>query len=321
METWIGIDISKDSFDAAWIFENRKHHLKLENNSSGFKRLLEEVPDGSNFAMEATGEYYLNCARYLSRHSQTVSVLNPFAVKMHMQSDLKRCKSDKADAYSIAKFAAEKKSDRWICPTDAEIKLKHLDTLIDCLQKQLVQNKNVLHSMTQVCIHDDFAVSTLKKTIVALETLMEKAKAKQTEILTSTRSEEIALARSIPGIGLETAVKFFTLVGDVSRFRNSRSLLSWVGSTPRCAQSGSSVHKKGSISRMGNARLRGQFYMCAISAIKFNPECIALYERLKKSGKPSKVALTAVMNKLLRQLYAILTKRKPYVPNFFQKFS
>ena len=321
METWIGIDISKDTFNAAWIFENKKHHLKLENNPDGFKRLLTEVPEGSNFAMEATGEYYLNCARYLSGRGRSVSILNPFAVKMHMQSDLKRCKSDKADAYSIARFAAEKKSDQWKSPTDDEIRLKHLDTVIDSLQKQLVQSKNILHSMTQVCIHDDFAVSTLKKAISSLETLVEKAKAKQAEMLSSSKSEEIALACSIPGIGLETALKFFTLVGDVGRFKNSRSLLSWVGSTPRCAQSGSSIHKKGSISRMGNARLRGQFYMCAISAIKFNPECIALYQRMKNSGKPSKVALTAVMNKLLRQLYAILTKKESYVPNFFQKIS
>ena len=321
METWVGIDISKDSFDAAWLLDGKKNHLKLENNVKGFKRLLTEVPTESNFAMEATGEYHLNCARYLSSCGKPVAVLNPFAVKMHMQSDLRRCKNDKADSYSIAKFAAEKKTDCWTCPTDDEIKLKHLDAVVDGLQKQIRQSKNILHSLTQVSLRDDLAVSIIKKTISGLEALMERARSRQLEIIEVNKKEEVALACSIPGIGLETSLKFFTHVGDVNRFESSRSLISWIGLTPRNAQSGTSIHKNGCISRMGCTRLRGQFYMCAVVAIKYNPDCKAFYNRLKESGKPSKVALIAVANKLIRQLYAVLTKKEAYVPNFCTKAS
>ena len=321
METWVGIDISKDSFDAAWLLDGKKNHLKLENNVKGFKRLLTEVPTESHFAMEATGEYHLNCARYLSGCGKPVAVLNPFAVKMHMQSDLRRCKNDKADSYSIAKFAAEKKTDCWTCPTDDEIKLKHLDAVVDCLQKQIRQSKNILHSLTQVSLRDDLAASIIKKTISGLEALMERARSRQLEIIEANKKEEVALACSIPGIGLETSLKFFTHVGDVNRFKSSRSLISWIGLTPRNAQSGTSIHKNGCISRMGCTRLRGQFYMCAVVAIKYNPDCKAFYNRLKESGKPSKVALIAVANKLIRQLYAVLTKKEAYVPNFCTKAS
>ena len=321
METWVGIDISKDTFDAAWLLDGKKNHLKLENNVKGFKRLLTEVPTESHFAMEATGEYHLNCARYLSSCGKPVAVLNPFAVKMHMQSDLRRCKNDKADSYSIAKFAAEKKTDCWTCPTDDEIKLKHLDAVVDGLQKQIRQSKNILHSLTQVSLRDDLAVSIIKKTISGLEALMERARSRQLEIIEANKKEEVALACSIPGIGLETSLKFFTHVGDVNRFESSRSLISWIGLTPRNAQSGTSIHKNGCISRMGCTRLRGQFYMCAVVAIKYNPDCKAFYNRLKESGKPSKVALIAVANKLIRQLYAVLTKKEAYVPNFCTKAS
>jgi hypothetical protein len=65
----------------------------------------------------------------------------------------------------------------------------------------------------------------------------------------------------------------------------------------------------------------GKFYMCAVVAIKYNPDCRSFYTRLKESGKPSKVALIAVANKLLRQLYAVLTKKEAYVPNFCTKAS
>lgn len=321
METWVGIDISKDTFDAAWVLEGKKNHLKLENCTNGFKRLLTEAPAGARFAMEATGEYHLNCARYLSSRGKSVSVLNPFAVKMHMQSDLRRCKNDKADSYSIAKFAAEKNTECWACPTDDEIKLKHLDAVIDNLQKQIRQSKNVLHSLTQVSLRDDLAVSIIKKTISGLESLMERARNKQLEMIESSRKEETALACSIPGIGLETSIKFFTHVGNINRFDSSRSLISWIGLTPRNAQSGTSIHKNGGISRMGCTRLRSQFYMCAVVAIKYNPDCRAFYNRLKESGKPSKVALIAVANKLIRQLFAVLTKKEAYVQNFCTKAS
>ncbi len=321
METWVGIDISKDSFDAAWLLNGKKNHLKLENNIKGFKRLLTEVPTESHFAMEATGEYHLNCARYLSSCGKPVAVLNPFAVKMHMQSDLRRCKNDKADSYSIARFAAEKKTDCWTCPTDDEIKLKHLDAVVDGLQKQIRQSKNMLHSLTQVSLRDDLAVSIIKKTISGLESLMERARNRLLEMIEANKKEDIALACSIPGIGLETSLKFFTHVGNINRFDSSRSLISWIGLTPRNVQSGTSIHKNGGISRMGCTRLRSQFYMCAVVAIKYNPDCKAFYNRLKDSAKPSKVALIAVANKLIRQLYAVLTKKEAYVPNFCTKAS
>lgn len=321
METWVGIDVSKDTFDAAWVLEGKKNHLKQENCTNGFKRLLTETPAGARFAMEATGEYHLNCARYLSSRGKSVSVLNPFAVKMHMQSDLRRCKNDKADSYSIAKFAAEKNTECWACPTDDEIKLKHLDAVIDNLQKQIRQSKNVLHSLTQVSLRDDLAVSIIKKTISGLESLMERARNKQLEMIESSKKEETALASSIPGIGLETSIKFFTHVGIINRFDSSRSLISWIGLTPRNAQSGTTIHKNGGISRMGCTRLRSQFYMCAVVAIKYNPDCRAFYNRLKESGKPCKVALIAVANKLIRQLFAVLTKKEAYVPNFCTKAS
>ena len=59
METWIGIDISKDTFDAAWEQDGKKEHERFSNTTAGFKALLKWVPDGSKFVMEATGTYHL----------------------------------------------------------------------------------------------------------------------------------------------------------------------------------------------------------------------------------------------------------------------
>jgi hypothetical protein len=63
---------------------------------------------------------------------------------------------------------------------------------------------------------------------------------------------------------------------------------------------------------MGSGHLRSTLYMCAISAKKQNQACRELYDRLRAAGKPPKLALIAVCNKLLKQAFAIATTATPY---------
>jgi transposase len=54
------------------------------------------------------------------------------------------------------------------------------------------------------------------------------------------------------------------------------------------------------------------FYMCALSAVRSNPYCKDLYERLLERGKSKTEALVAVAHKLLRQCYGVLKSRTPF---------
>ena len=60
-------------------------------------------------------------------------------------------------------------------------------------------------------------------------------------------------------------------------------------------------------------------YMGAIAAKKYNPKCGQLYERLLQEGKPKKLALVAVMNKLLRQIFAVVKYGRAFDPLFKRK--
>ena len=60
MEIWVGIDISAETFDAAWVDETGRHHLKIDNKLEQFPKLLAAAPNATGFVMEATGSYYLN---------------------------------------------------------------------------------------------------------------------------------------------------------------------------------------------------------------------------------------------------------------------
>jgi transposase len=105
-------------------------------------------------------------------------------------------------------------------------------------------------------------------------------------------------------------------IGDFHRFSNSRKLVSYCGVSPTVAQSGTSVHSKGTISRMGGSRIRTMLYMCAWSAVRYNPQCKAMWERMKEKGKPGKLILMAVVNKLIRLMYSMIIHDTMYNPNF-----
>ena len=95
-------------------------------------------------------------------------------------------------------------------------------------------------------------------------------------------------------------------------FENYRQLSSYFGLCPRIYDSGKSVHGKAHICKIGMGWIRKLLYMCSISAIRYNKACAALYVRLKEKGKPIKVILIAVANKLLKQIFAIVKSNSVY---------
>lgn len=70
---------------------------------------------------------------------------------------------------------------------------------------------------------------------------------------------------------------------------------------------------------MATRGLRSLLYVASWSAIRFNKACKHFYERLKERGKPNKVALLAVANKLIRQVFAIMRDNTVYVDGHVSK--
>jgi transposase len=127
---------------------------------------------------------------------------------------------------------------------------------------------------------------------------------------------ELEPASSINGVGEETATRIIAIVGDFSRFQTGRQLVSFLGLSPTLKQSGSSVHSRGHINRLGNAHVRRALYFGAITATRYNPQCRALWIRMKAEKRPTKVILMAITNKLIRVIHAIIKSNKPYDPNY-----
>ena len=136
-----------------------------------------------------------------------------------------------------------------------------------------------------------------------------KQKIKQIVAKDKDLSHQVQLLASIKGIGEKTAWAILAYLGDIRFFHSAKQVSSYAGLNPKIKQSGSCVNQS-SLSKMGHKRLRKSLYMSAIVASKYNPLMFDLYVRLKKKGKPGKVALCAVMRKLLVIAYGVLKSQK-----------
>ena len=99
-------------------------------------------------------------------------------------------------------------------------------------------------------------------------------------------------------------------------FDNAKQLARFIGTAPIRHESGTSVKKNVHIAKTGVPELRALMYNATWSAIRYNKFCRELYQRLKENKKPSKVALIAVINKLLNQIVAVVKSKVKFDNEF-----
>ena len=97
---YVGIDVSKDTFDVAIHVNNRYHHSVYSNDLKGhskFARWLTQHIPSPWVCMEATGHYSEGIADFLIKKGIKVSVANPFQIKNFAKASLARNKNDTID--------------------------------------------------------------------------------------------------------------------------------------------------------------------------------------------------------------------------------
>ena len=128
----------------------------------------------------------------------------------------------------------------------------------------------------------------------------------------------LELLQSIPGIGLITAATIIAEVGDFGAFSNPKKLAAYFGIDPSVMQSGEFIGTRNKMSKRGSRLLRRVLFTAALANIRTkrngdacNPVLMDFYQR-KSQNKPKKVALGAVMHKLVYIIFAVLRDRKPF---------
>jgi len=313
-----GVDISKDVFD---VYEEKSGHHQFKNGEKGFTSFLKSLPKGSLVVMEATGYYHYRLAQYLYKQKVLVSVVNPLSVKRFIQMKLAKVKTDKSDAKAICEYGQINEVPLYTALTEVQSECLQLFRLLDNYLKKRTATKNKLHGEDTLGIPSKFVYRSLKRDLKHLNKEVKGIEDRLLELVKQDQQQQLTLLKSIPEMGVKTALFLIVVTDGFSKFEKASQLCSYAGITPTIRESGSSVRGRSRISKVGNRKLRNLLFLCAFSACKHNKACREIYERIVNKGKSKKLALIAVANKLLKQAFAIAKSGIPYDENFVSKLS
>lgn len=315
MDKFIGIDISKQTFDVSY---SKVKQEVFSNDLKGFKRLLKKIDKSYGILMEASGPYYLELATFFHEQGFSVFVENPLKIKRYAQSKLRRAKTDKKDAEIIRDYAETMRKDlrQWEPESEAIINLKQLFTYKELLVKQINQMSNQLGSFTDSGHVFKDVKKSLESSLRKLKNEKNKVESKMREIVKEEYKETLELLCSIPGISLKTATILIAVTDNFTKFIHYKQLIAFVGLSPRIYTSGTSVKGAGHICKLGSPQVRKMLYMCSLSAARYNKACKELNLRLIDKGKQMRVRRIAIANKLLKQAFAIVKSGEKYNKNY-----
>lgn len=313
-----GIDISKSVFD---VYCEATGHIQLNNDEKGFKSFLKTLPKTALVVMEATGYYHYRFAQFLHKKGVSVSVVNPLSVKRFIQMKLTKIKTDKSDAKAIYEYGIMNDLPIYSALTDVQAECLQLFRLLDTYLKKRTQTKNKLHGEDVLGIPSKYVYKSLQRDLKHLNKEVQGIELRLLELVKQDQQHQLTLLKSIPGMGVKTALFLIVITDGFKKFETASQLCSYVGITPIIRESGSSVRGRSRISKVGNKKLRNLLFLCAFSACKQNKACRDIYERIVAKGKSKKLALIAVANKLLKQAFAIAKSGLPYDENFVSKLA
>ena len=303
-----GIDVSKSDLDIC-LFNKATSKVELEISVSNTLDTIEgefSTPeyDDTLFVLEHTGTYSSKIIHQLSSLNRPFSVIAPTKSKNFMSALGHTNKNDRQAAYALSRAGQMLPLKLYKAPTKEMQKRKQILTTLKALQKQKSSVSNQIHALEQLPFIEEQAMTALK---TVLQTLEGQIKPLEKSLYDASNDEKFnqkrKLASSVKGIGIKTAEAILLVTNGLDDFSSASKVAKFLGLTPYSHESGSSIRKKGKITKFGNSEVRSLLYMCTVSAIQYNLVCKELYERIRQSGKPHKVAAVAVMHKLVKQVF------------------
>lgn len=309
MKHYIGIDVSKSRLDVDWLGKPKAY----DNEKTPINRLiralskLNEKGELELVICEATGGYEQNVVRTCRNYNIPVHVAHANKVRYFAKSKGLLAKTDHIDAKVLSEYGRlfKPKADLLLLSENtekiAEILKRREQLLEDKKREQNRLDKNLskkfINSLKE---HIDW----LDKEIKELEQNL--AKLKDSGDIKTNHS----LLISIPCIGDLLANYILAYLPEIGTVSN-KVLAALVGVAPFNNDSGKNQGKR--FIKGGRSKLRQALYMAAIAGIRCNQTLKAFYVRLKNNGKPAKVALIAVIRKLLSMVNSVIKRQTKWV--------
>ena len=256
---------------------------------------------------EATGGYERAVVEGVWARGIAVHVAHPTRVRGFAQAMGQGAKTDPLDAQVLALYGEVFEVEGQGPAAGARRELREVLSRRQQLVQHRVQERNRLEKGLKGSIKKSCErhVGWLDKEIARLDKALQALVRGDTEL-----SRGAALYQSVSGVGELTAATLLAYLPELGQ-GCGKGLTALAGLAPWPRDSGQRQGPRAI--RGGRGVVRRALYMAALSAIRSNQPLGAFYRRLRRRGKLGKVALVAVMRKLLLQLHAIARRGSPWV--------
>ena len=290
---YVGIDVCKAWLDVYLHPLDRR--LRVANSRDGLRRLKRELAgrEVELVVMEATGKFHRLAHRTLDAAGMPVAIVNPLRSRLFAEAIGALAKTDAIDARLLAILGCSLGPAARSPAPEAMEELQELLAARQAATTEATALANRLGASTTAFLKTELKrrLASVKRHILRLEAEIQRRIASQPHL-----ARRLAIVRSIPGIGPVAAAMLVVGLAELGACSNRAAAL-LTGLAPLACDSGERTgerHIKG-----GRAPVRNTLYMAAVAACRCNPDLAIFYTRLRGAGKKAKVALTAVMRKLV----------------------
>ena len=307
----LGIDVSKANLD---VFDSKdKKHRRFANTTRGIQELIKIYPVEieKKAILESTGVYQRLVHKLLEQAGFKVYLVNPLKSRNFARSGNFFAKTDKVDAKMLTSYGGSSEQGIQLRETPyPSPQQEELNSLLS-YKNTLIEEKKRQQNQIEYDHPSSLIRSIIQKRIEGLEEDLKKIQKRIDDLIDSDddfRAKKEKL-ESVPGVGKGTIATILCYLPELGK-ANRKQIAALVGVAPKNCESG--LFRGRAMIQGGRAHVRKAFYMPIITCIRNNPVIKVFYERLKKEGKPSKVALTACMRKLLIILNAMLKNNQSW---------
>jgi len=291
------------------------------NEEAGFKELARWIKQGNRtvqVCIEATGIYGMALSLFLHKQKGVeLMVANPRTMKNFLRARGLRAKTDKIDAEGILEYLSFAQFRAWEPPSEAVLELQGLGRRFTQLTHERIRENNRRQKYLKEGRTGRFIASEITRRIKEIDQGLKRLETHAWELIENDvelkRAAEIVTSMS--GMGRKTVVRLLAEILSMPKGMKAHQWVAHAGLDPRVFESGTSISKKRFISKQGNRHVRAALYMPALVAIRHDDKIREFYDHLIAQGKRPKVAIVAIMRKMLVCLHGMLKGDNLYDKN------
>lgn len=324
----VGIDISKLKLDVVIIEAEAPHcteHFIVENDQKGVKSIVDLLKKKKInlsqvlFCCENTGIYTSPLSTYLYEKELDYWVVA--AIEIKRSKGISRGKNDKTDAKDIALYSI-RNIDKLKLSSMAEKEIQQLKLLFaerGKIMKAILLFESSKENMGFISKDIYRTVASINsKTIIALKGALKVVDSKMKEIVKNhdSLSRQFELAKSVPGVGPQTAMYFIIATKGFKAFDSSRKFACYAGVAPFEYSSGSSIRGRTKVSHLADKKMKSLLQMCALTAVKRDPQLKEYYDKKKKEGKNGMLVLNNIRCKIIGRVFSVVNRQTPFINTY-----